>query len=92
MLPIICIRIPGTRDIRYFQIKVSFASIRALLITSAKKFIFPAKRTHHTNFRQATITKMIFKGFFVRASKTSCTCVDPFFYSDKSWCWKTHHI
>jgi len=37
MLPIICIRRPGTHDIRYFQTKLIFTSICPLLITFATK-------------------------------------------------------
>jgi len=37
MLTIICIRLPGTRDIRFFQIQLFFTSIWALPITFATK-------------------------------------------------------
>jgi len=43
MLPIICIRLPGTRYISYFQTKLVFTSIWALLITFATKFYLPSE-------------------------------------------------
>jgi len=36
--PLIGIRLPGTRDTRYFQVKLLFTSIRPLSITFATKF------------------------------------------------------
>jgi len=52
MLPINCVSLSGTRDIRYFETKLFLTFICALLITFAKNCICPANRTCHTNFMQ----------------------------------------
>jgi len=43
MLPVICIRLPGTRDIRYFQTKLFFTYNCALSITFAINFYVPSR-------------------------------------------------
>ena len=48
MLPIICICLPGTRDIRYFQTKLCFAFICPLLITFATKLYLRSRDEHWT--------------------------------------------
>ena len=43
MLPMICKRLPGTRDIRFFQIKLFLTSTCTLSITFATKFYVPSE-------------------------------------------------
>ena len=69
-LPIICLRLPGTRYIRFVQTKLFFTSICALSITfhmctvnHKQNFMFPAKRTCRTNFRQDTTKQGLFRDF-----------------------------
>jgi len=67
MLPIICIRRRGTRDIRYFQFqtRLFFTFICPLLITPATKLYLPSEtRTYHAIFMQDTTKKRIFRGEF----------------------------
>jgi len=45
MLPIICLRLPGTRDIRYSLTRLFFTSICPLLITFATK-LYPRSETY----------------------------------------------
>jgi len=78
MLPIICIRLPGTRDIRSFQTKLFFASICALSITFATKFC-----SQRYNFRQDITKKGLFRGDFCLCVENVMHVLDPFFFSDQ---------
>ena len=79
MLPIICIGLPGTRDIRFFQTKLFFTFICALSITFATKFYFPSERTYHTNFRQDTTKNGLFRGNFCLCVENVMHVLDTFF-------------
>jgi len=68
MLPIICIRLPGTRDIRYFQTKLFFTSIHPLLITFATKLYLRSETYISYKFYARYPKKGLFqKGIFVCA-------------------------
>jgi len=65
----------GTCNIRYFHIKVFFASIRPLLITFAKKFyLHSGTYISHKLYAGYHPNGDFFEGVFVSAQKASCTC------------------
>jgi len=76
MLPIICIRLPGTRDIRYFQTKLFFTFICALLITFATKLYLPSET--YISYRYKFYAGYHQKGDF--SEEIFCLCVENVMY------------
>ena len=80
MLPIICIRLPGTHDVRYFRTKLFFTSICPLLINFATKLHLPSEMYISYKF----YAKRFFRGdfLFVRR-KRHARVRSVFFISDQ---------
>jgi len=88
MLPIICIRLPGTHDNRYFQTKLLFTSKRPLLITFATKLYLRSETYISYKFYAGYHQKEDF--LFVRRKRPAR--VRSVFFHTKSWCRKTLYI
>jgi len=92
MLPIICIRRPGTHDTRYFQTKLIFTSICPLLITFATKLYLRSETYIAYKFYALYHQKGDFlEGIFCLCVENVMHLLDPFFHI-KLWCRKTLHM
>ena len=92
MLPMICIRPPGTSDIRYFQIKIFLLPYVHCRLLSQQNFMFPAKRTCHTNFKQNTTKKGRFRGDFCLCVENVIHVLDPCFSDEAMVLEDSSHI
>ena len=81
MLPLISIRLPGTRGIRYFQTTLFFTYMCALLITFATKFYLPSETQISYKFQAGYHQKKDFsEGIFLLCVENVMHVLNPFFF------------
>ena len=92
MLPIICIRLPGTRDMRFFPDQTIFTFICALPVTFATKFYVPSETDISYKFYAGYHEKKEFlEGILCLCAVNVMHVLDPFF-SDQAMVLEDYYI